>query len=373
MNVMSRGVVAQGEAGSDRQSLAFAQICVLPSGRWISSMRAAPMKAPLAGQCVLVTWSDDQGKTWNDPISPMVPVEVNGKIGTFRQMGMLPVGGQELLGTVLWVDQSKPGLEYFNTETEGLLDTRIFSTRSFDGGQTWISPTLIDMPSYDMPTPPTGAPLRLANGDIVCQLELNKHYNDPKPWMHWPVFWFSSDDGKTWTEDAVPVRDPDNRILYWDQRPVVLKSGKILDMFWTFDSKTGQYLNIHACESADNGRTWSDVWDTGVSQQPAPPVELADGTLAMAYVDRAGAPAIRLRTSSDGGRSWPADTEVTIYELAGDSQSVGATGATEAWDEMEHFSVGLPCAVLTLDGRVLVTYYAGESTDHTQIEWAVVG
>jgi hypothetical protein len=66
----------------------------------------------------------------------------------------------------------------------------------------------------------------------------------------------------------------------------LLADGTVLDAFWTYDNSAATYLNIHARQSTDNGRTWSELWDTGVPRQPAPPVSLPDGSIAMVYVDR---------------------------------------------------------------------------------------
>ncbi len=116
---------------------------------------------------------------------------------------------------------------------------------------------------------------------------------------------FSKDGGKTWLEHIITSSDPENRIFYWDQRPGVLADGSILDLFWTYDNHKAKYLNIHARESRDAGRTWSQLWDTGVPGQPAPVVSLGNAQLAMVYVDRTRAPAIRCRTGCDARLSRP--------------------------------------------------------------------
>ena len=93
----------------------------------------------------------------------------------------------------------------------------------------------------------------------------------------------------------------------------------------------------------------------------------------MVYVDRTGAPAIRLRISRDGGESWPADTVATIYESVLPGQTTRKEGMADAWSEMGKFSVGLPATALDPDGEIIVLYYAGPDTDHTNVEWAKVG
>ena len=79
MKVIDGGIVVASRSQTDRQSCAFPNICVLPGGRWICGFRAAPTKAATTGQHALITWSDDQGRTWSEPIAPFVPPKVEGK------------------------------------------------------------------------------------------------------------------------------------------------------------------------------------------------------------------------------------------------------------------------------------------------------
>jgi hypothetical protein len=222
---------------------------------------------------------------------------------------------------------------------------------------------------FDVPTPITGPLLLLPNGDLACQFELNKHYNDRTVWRHSSVLIFSKDGGRSWPEHTISSNDPENRVFYWDQRPGVLADGRVLDVFWTYDNHKSVYLNIHARVSSDNGRTWSELWDTHVPGQPAPPVSLPDGRLGLVYVDRTTAPTIKIRSSDDDGRNWPEASEVVIHTPPVTNQTVGKGSMNDAWDEMSRFSVGLPTATRAANGDVIVTYYTGPNCDETSIHW----
>jgi hypothetical protein len=284
-------------------------------------------------------------------------------------MYLTALGGVEVLAALCWVDHADPSLPFFNETTEGLLPTRIFLSRSADGGEHWSDVELVDTRPYAMPTPLTGPVLLLPDGRWALQFELNKEYLDTLPWRHAPVLMFSADQGRTWPRHASAARDPQNRIFYWDQRPGVLAGGRILDLFWTFDTAASRYLPIHASGSSDGGATWSDAWDTGVPGQPAPPVALRGGSVLMVYVDRTGSPTIKARCSGDGGRTWPDGKEITIHGGSG-SQTVDKRTMQDAWSEMGKFSLGLPATALLADGSVLVVWYAGPFTDFTDIRWA---
>lgn len=370
MRVVDRGIVQAGRRGTDMQSCAFPYVCVTRSGRWLCSFRAAPTKAGMKGQRTLLTWSDDHGKSWHEPIEPFKPTTVEGKPGLIRAAALAALDADCVVASLYWVDHSDPSLPFFNEETEGLLDSRIFLSMSQDAGETWSTPRLVDTSPFHIPTPITGPVLELPTGEWACQFELNKHYYDPEPWRHASVLMFSSDAGRTWPRHAVVTQDPANRIFYWDQRPSVFPDGRIFDVFWTFDRQAAVYLNIHATESQDAGRTWAPLWDTGVPGQPGPVFTLRDGTLAMPYMDRTSAPKVKVRRSTDGGRTWPAGGEVTLHDAGLPSQTWDKSTMQDAWAEMAKFSVGLPATAPTADGGALIVYYAGPETDLTAVHWA---
>jgi hypothetical protein len=369
MEIIAQGIAFQGGRGTDHSSCAFAGIAALPGGRWVCGFRAAPTKAGAAGQHALIVISDDAGKTWPTVLGPWNPPLIDGRPGVFRAAYPTALGGNKVLAALCWVDHSYPALPFFNEETEGLLDTRIFLSLSKDGGITWSVPRLIDTSPFSIPTPLTGPVLVLPNDEWALQFELNKSYYDPDPWRHASILKFSFDRGQSWPHYSIVSGDPVNRIFYWDQRPAVLEDGTLLDVFWTYDRSTANYLNIHARRSTSCGRTWSDIWDTGVPGQPSQPVSLPDSRIGMVYVDRTAAPAIKLRVSTDGGKTFPAATEMTLYQLELKSQARKKRSVQDAWSEMEKFSLGLPATARLANGDLLVVFYAGPEPDLTDIRW----
>ena len=369
MKIADRGLVFLGEEGGERSSACFHGACVLPGGRWLVAFRASPKKADAYPQRVLVTWSDDGGKTWSPPAEPCAVQAVSGAAGAWRAGQPTALGGRRVAMVLYWVDASDPRRPFFNPQTEGLLDSRIFLTLSDDAGQTWSTPQRLDTSPLTMPIAITGPILLLPSGEWALQFETNKPYDDTSVWHHKSVLMYSRDEGNTWPEFAVAAADPEARLFYWDQRPRVLADGTILDLFWTFDRQRAVYLNIHARASGDNGRTWSDLWDTGVPGQPAPPASLPDGRIVMPYVDRQRTPIIKLRVSTDGARTWPASTELVLDDRLNQAQEGGKSSMQDAWSEMAAFSVGLPTTAGLAHGDVLVVYYAGLKTDHTGLYW----
>lgn len=371
MMTLTEGTIYSGQDDRSRQSCAFPHLCVTSTGRWVCSFRAAPAKESTLGQEILVTWSDDQGCSWSNPISPFPPRRVGGIAGVFRGAFMSELAPGRLAASLFWVDQSDPSRPLFNKSTEGLLDSRLFLSYSQDDGLIWSAPREVSTP-FDAPTPVTGPVLQLSNGDLACQFEVSKHYHDTAPWEFSSVLLLSSDGGKTWPRHVITAHDPSRRTFYWDQRPGVLSDGTILDLFWTYDNVLARHLNVHARKSTDHGKTWSRMWDTQVPGQPGPPVSTRDGGVVMAYIDRTHAPALKIRKSMDGGSTWPADSEMTLFGTELPSQTLNKTSMQDAWRELGGYSVGFPTANVLDDGRVLVVYYAGKHADRTDIHWCLV-
>lgn len=369
MKIVGEGFVFRGEKGAGRASCAFPGIAVLPGGRWVCGFRAAPTKKGTAGQRALIAISDDEGKTWPTVLDPFVPPDVEGRPGLFRAAYPAATGGDGVVAALCWVDHSAPSLPFFNEDTEGLLDTRIFLSESQDGGMSWSKPRVVDTAPFRVPTPLTGPVLVLPNGERALQFELNKTYFDGSPWRHAAVLMFLPDRRRPRPRHVIVGQDPTHRIFYWDQRPGLLADGSLLDLFWTYDRARSEYMNIHARLSVDNGARWSKIWDTAVRGQPAPPVSLPDGRTAMVYIDRTGAPAVKLRASPDRGKTWPPATETVLFQPDLKAQSEKKGSLKERWAEMEKFSLGLPATARLPNGDILVVFYAGPEPDLTDIRW----
>jgi hypothetical protein len=367
MKITSRGSITKPLDDKNFSSNAFPCIEKLPSGRWLASFKASEKKGDCDFMHAVMTWSDDEGATWATPYEPFKLPDISGVPGQSRTSYFLSLGGKKVLMLVNWVDTSDLSKPYYDPVNSSLKDTRIFFAFSEDEGETWSAPRLMNTdPVYD-PTPLTGAPFRLQDGTIVCQFEINKHDWDKTEWVHKSALIFSPDEGKTWSNVIKVTEEPG--MYYWDQRPNVLADGKtIVDFFWTLDGKKQQYLNIHASESLDGGKTWSKIWDTGVYGQPGQPVDLGDGRIAAIDIDRTVRPIITLRTSRDRGRTF--DEMLTVYDSDLKKQDSRNISMDDAWDEMTRFSVGHPTLLNLGGGEILAYYYAGDHSDRTRIEFA---
>ena len=369
MKILTRGIVTKPLDNKNFNSNAFPCIEKLPSGRWLCGFKASEKKGDCDFQHAVMTMSDDEGKTWVTPYEPCKLPDINGVPGQSRMLYFLSLGGKRVLMVSNWFDSSELSKPYYNPDNESLKDTRIFFCNSEDEGETWSKPELMNTDPIEDPVPLTGAPFMLKDGTIVCQFEINKHEGDESKWVHKSAMIFSRDGGKTW-DDVVKVTEVPE-MYYWDQRPNVMVDGTtILDFFWTLDGKKQEYINIHARESLDGGKTWGNIWDTGIYGQPGQPIDLGDGRIATIEIDRTTRPIITVRTSRDHGRTY--DETLVVYDSKLKKQDSRTISMNDAWDEMGRFSVGHPNLLNLGDGEVLAYYYAGNHCDSTSIEFVKI-
>jgi len=368
MKVIDKGLVTASRPKTDAASCCFPTVCALDGGRWLVGMRMGPAKMSRM-QRACGCWSDDEGKSWSPPAEVAGPLELNGTPGTWRTIGFTPLGGRRVAAVICREDASHPFLPMFNEATEGLVDMKLFTALSEDGGEHFSTPQQVRCGKYDgVPTPATGPMLLLPGGRWAVQFEVNKHYNDPAPWQHASALTFSLDQGKTWGDVVDIHTDPQRRIFCWDQR-IATSGNTVAAAFWTYDQQESRYLSIHSRTSTDGARTWGPLHDTGIPGQPARLVMLDERRWIMVYVDRTSAPTIRARLSHDGGKSWPAADDILIHQRSLPAQTWNKGSMQDAWAEMNVFSIGLPDAVGLPNGDALAVFYSGDHHDYTDIHW----
>ncbi len=366
MKITRRGMIPKPLNDENFNSNTFPCIELLPSGRWLAAYKAARIKGDCDFQHAVITWSDDEGRTWTKPYEPVKLPMINGVPGQNRLMYFLSLGGKRVLLVCNWVDSSDTSKPYYNPENESLKDTRIFYCFSEDEGETWSTPKLMNTEPIFDPVPLTGAPFMFKDGSIVCQFEINKHTWDKSKWVHKSAIIFSYDQGLTWKDPVIITAVPD--MYYWDQRPNVMSDGKtIVNYFWTLDGKRSEYLNIHGKMSHDGGRSWGSFWDTGIYGQPGRPVDLGDGRIATIEINRTVSPVITVRTSKDYGKTY--DEALVVYECGLSKQDSRNINMNDAWHEMSLFSVGHPALLRLNNDEILAYYYTGPLCDYTCIEF----
>ncbi|HET6484424.1 MAG TPA: sialidase family protein [Actinoplanes sp.] len=146
----------------------------------------------------------------------------------------------------------------------------------------------------------------------------------------------SADGGVTWSQPWVAVDGPfDDR----DPKLARLADGTVLLSYFVIDWSTASLHTTHGTyvhRSTDGGHTWSDAAEVGTAMideggrlTPAVPTwaashggaaELPNGDVLLPLYGRLPGRKWQRATvvrSTDGGRTWPADTEVLLAEGAG--------------------------------------------------------
>ncbi len=316
--------------------------------------------------------SRDVGETWEIRHLGIAQRWLEGTEGEIRSFKLAELAPGELTGSVLWTDRSDPTKPWVNQTTQGLLPMRNYHTTSRDGGITWSTPRVIDLPHPSSSA--TGPLLRLPGGRLAQPFEHWKDYDDPVVGRPRALLRFSGDNGNTWTDEAIVAADPDNRIYYWDQRLAQHPdTGQIVAMFWTFDRVANNDIQIHIAWGSPDGRTWTQPTPTTLDGQHCQPVALGGDLLAAAYSHRRNPPGVRLALSRDFGRTWDANDEIEVYGSgAGEEPSAtGAASTRDYWNAMGAWQFGHPRAIALPGGEVFVVFYAGVGATRSA-RWARV-
>lgn len=371
MKIIDKGIVYDFSGDNDRKSNFIPSITAAKNGRWVASMRSAPVKMDAPYMFGSRFISDDKGRSWQGPFTFDNPPDIDGKPHQILGGYLKALDDGKIIAHLNAIDCSDTSLPVFNPQTEGVKKLYVLSCESTDGGKTFGEYSVLDLSSVSGAAGLSGAPLVLKSGEIACQFEVHKGYYDTSDKLPVSMISISGELGKSYGE-PVPVAIPGDKV-FWDQRMEVLDDGRILDLFWTLDLKKSSYTTIHACESLDNGRTWSKTWDTRIPGQPGNPVSLPDGRVLAVSINREQSPKILLYTSEDNGRTFDIDNPFVVYDSRLNAQNIKDPGIVEAWAELKLFSVGHPFLYNLSDNEVLAYYYCGGQTNSTNIHWVRIG
>ncbi len=362
MQIYARGILWAAQPGTTQANLTFPTVTALSSGALLATWRGGSTKDS-DDETIFFARAYDLGQSWSAAWTPFAHGHtMDGVWGTLKLCYLTELAPGRLIAAAMWVDRTTyPGQPLFNASTEGCLPMSILLAESDDDGASWSPWRVVPMPAEIGPPSLTGPILKLANGALALSIETNKHYHDAGPWRQKVVFFHSHDQGRTWGAPVVAGEDPSGRIFNWDLRCAVAPDGCVITFAWTYDSHTGQYLNIHRRISRDHGHTWSAPQDLGFADQASRPAVLPDGRVVLAYVDRFGSRSIRARLAPASDAPFSAQHEVVLYthgtSPAHTSAGEESTGALLA--EMGLWTFGLPYAEALPNGDVLVVYYAG--------------
>jgi len=314
---------------------------------------------------IVVAWSMDGGAHWSTVVPPQ-------KFCTDFDVSTLQL---EQYTTALdpWLSFGPDGTAYLSSVVSNSLDLNIGGAivvnRSFDGGQTWSPPSVLDMVS-DLEAFQEG---HYIDGDhIAADPALPGH-----AYAVWdkgtasnafhafaltrtPFFSRTIDGGQTWSAPLSIYTPPPGQLPVGGQL-LVLPDGALvfvigqIPVFASISTLTGP-TTLMAMRSEDHGTTWSPPTTIAVADQNhfvgAGAGVAADGTIHVAWqrTDPNGSSfSIVYSKSSDGGLSW--QTPGLVVAESG-SPVFGANGIPVA-----------PSVAVTADGTLGIVFYDHRNDD----------
>lgn len=329
-----------------KQSM-FPSLCELPDGTIAASM-AIGQAFESVDSSSFITFSSDGGVTWSEP-SRMFP-DI-GDITDYCKITLLPDGRLAALGYAYI--RSNPDLPIGNPETGGLLDDFVFISVSDDMGKTWSGMQKIECawgPHIEASAPLTV----LGDGTFITPIT---GFPDWDGNMHGRICGRalrSEDGGKTWDDSAVCMDFGDNSTTCYEQRICRLDSGTIICVGWNEDTAEGKRLENHYTVSADNGKTWSKPFSTGIMGQASSVCALGgERLLALHSVRRdTDRPGIYACVVDFSEKKWNITEKKLVWE-----PDFAVMKDSKMAEIFSFLKFGQPGAILLKDGSVLMSHW----------------
>ncbi len=207
--------------------------------------------------------------------------------------------------------------EYVGNSREDHATARIAVCYSSDEGKTWTKPTVLLEKDPNCMNYMAASLLKLANGELgllYCRKDAIKNAKGSLETGFatcMPVYRYSKDDGKTWSEEIACSNVP-GYFCVVNHRLIQLKSGRLLlPMSRQANMETQKFTagSVAIVYSDDNGRTWDflsddiySVYEDEVGLQEPGIFEMDDGRLWTYF--RTGYGHQWQSYSSDGGKTW---------------------------------------------------------------------
>lgn len=344
-------VVFDGNKGWEHNGVTYRLACgaciaEMPNGDLLCWWLSGSDNEPSTDNNVLAARSTDKGKTWSEPYI-LVPAEEAAGALTF--MHVTPDGKVIAFGAH-WPSE----LEY--------TVWHYFRMESTDNGLTWGAQEPIRF--RDAENIMAGRPIRLQNGEyllptsffekrpqpLVGSIEALAHVKTETEALAIPASGIKPDKFATHLHgcSALTASDPELRNLVehggirnrplglLESTAVQLKDGHIAMLM---RAEYGGFL--WRTESADQGRTWSEAWQTDIPNPTSLPalIRLADGRIALIHNATGGV--VGQRAARDPLSIWLSNDEMASWYTKADVITRG--------------QLAYPCPIL-LDGRLVFSY-----------------
>ena len=323
----------------------FPVIQKLPDGRLGVVARGGDYHIGERGILVFAT-SSDGGESW----SHTTVIAADGPDNRNPSFGVTADG--TLLVSYVKVDLYTDGV--WDRGKKGGDATRIYITRSEDGGVTWSDGELMDGQGNEEWSAagdtgpddphrfysPYGKMVTLPDGTILMDYHV-QYMAEPRKSAVFIIR--SHDGGRTWV-DSVKIAEG------FDETGLChLGDGRVLATM----RPNGR---LHQSDSEDGGYTWSEPRVVTDDQEyPADVIRLEDGRLLLTYGRRVPPHGVQGMVSRDEGKTWDAANKLF---LVGDSSTRDC---------------GYPSSVQLDDGTIVTVYYACDPVSEVGLASSRVG
>ena len=141
MKITERGILSEGQAGTQHACVTFPSATLLPDGSLLATCRRGSTK-DCDDETVELRRSRDGGRTWSQPQTPFSNL-LNGRRGSLKVCYLTPLGGRRLIACGMWVDREAfPCQPLFNEQTEGCLPMTVILA-DFRGLDTMVEITVL--------------------------------------------------------------------------------------------------------------------------------------------------------------------------------------------------------------------------------------
>lgn len=322
-------VVFDGLKGWEKDGVNYRLACgallaVAPNGDLLCSWLSGSDNEPSTDNCVLMSRSTDKGKTWGEPVILIPSGDMAGAVTSLYPTS----DGRLILFGAHWPSEEQYTVWNF------------FRMESKDSGLSWSDPKSLVV--HDNHACLCG-PVRLANGELLFPVSFFEKREKPlvgpvaklaqtkteEEAIAVPAVENDKSGGKFCTHlhgcSVLIAKDEDaNDLVEYGKignRPlglleptcVQLKDGKIVMLM---RAEFGGFL--WRAESSDNGRTWTDAWQTDIPNPTSLPylIRLADGRIALIHNARGGV--VGANAHRDPLSIWISDDELQSWSIKAD-------------------------------------------------------
>lgn len=298
--------------------------------------------------------SNDLGESWSPPI-PLLSQNDKELCSYVARLTSLPSG--EVVAILIQYHRgSHPDEGLANPENIGFVPTDLLLVRSYDYGNTWEKPEVIDPPLIGPSFEACSSIITLKDGRWLWATSTWRGWDGYCPNGMKMVSLVSFDQGKTWPEYINVMDGSLKKIIYWESKIVELSNGTLVAIAWAYDEEHGIDLPNHYSLSYDGGIKWLDPTSTAIHGQTMAIAELPDGRLLTVY-RRMDKPGLWATASSIENDIWINEKD---YALWGAQETSLLNRSDNMVQDFNELKFGGPCITILPDNSIYIAFWCYE-------------